>query len=928
MAASTDGPGQHVPAGPAARQRPGGLVLLFALVACAVVVSAVVIPADRPDAVHLISGVGLCTMALSAAAACLRCGLGMRGKGRAGWCLVGLGMLSWALGQAYWVFYETTIGPVVPFASWADVGFIGMLPLTATGLLLPVITGVAQRLRALIDGVLVAASLLLMSWMILVRDFVAARGEQPLALTVSLVYPIGDVILITVVVYLLAAQGNSWRAVPAIPLVGSGLITFVVADVAFAFFGMIGSYDSGSLIDIGWCLGFALILVGATTQMPGTVQPPPMTRAPGGALHPVGVLLPYVAVLGALIACVIKFPATGRVEPFVGIVWGVVIVLIVVRQVLTLLENRGLTRHLEARVAARTAELSASEKRFQALVQHSSDVLSVVDADTVVLYESESVHRVFGYPADAFTGNRMAEMLGARPGAQLTHALQSLVGRPYASTVLEMTVKHHDGRLRMAEMTVTNLLDDPNVGGFVLNTRDISESRQLQDQLVHEAHHDALTQLANRAMFHDRVQAALRGSRRTDDVAVLFLDLDGFKEVNDSLGHAAGDELLVRVAERLRLSVREDDLVARLGGDEFAVLVQSIVATTDARSVADRIVTALREPFVLAGREIHIAASIGLACAGDAADAEQLMRNADLAMYEAKSAGGGSCTTYHPEMLTGLVARLELEADLRRALERDELVLNYQPTVDLHDGRIFGFEALLRWQHPTRGDIAPLDFIPLAEATGLIEPIGRWVLTEACRQAVAWTARGGLPLKMAVNVSARQLERADLPEIVAAALAASGMPAGQLCLEMTESILMNDTEETLGQLQALKRLGVTLAIDDFGTGYSSLAYLRRFPVDILKIDRSFVERLGARRTDADSALVTTIVQLAHSLGMTTVAEGIEEPSQWAELRAIGCDSAQGYYFSRPVPAAEADALLDAAGPMAVLAVGPVTPLAA
>jgi diguanylate cyclase (GGDEF)-like protein/PAS domain S-box-containing protein len=592
-------------------------------------------------------------------------------------------------------------------------------------------------------------------------------------------------------------------------------------------------------------------------------------------------------------------------------------VLIVVRQVLTLLENRSLTRHLESRVAARTAELSASEQRFQALVQHSSDVLSVVDADTVVLYESDSVQRVFGHPADIFTGRRMADLLGSRPGAQLTHALRSLIGRPYASTVVEMTVKHRDGRRRRAEMTVTNLLDDPNVGGFVLNTRDISESRQLQDQLVHEAHHDALTQLANRAKFHNRVQEALRGSRRTDDVAVLFLDLDGFKEVNDSLGHAAGDDLLVHVAERLRTSVRDDDLVARLGGDEFAVLVQSIVATADARTVAERIVAELRAPFTLGGREIHIAASIGLACAGDAADAEQLMRNADLAMYQAKSSGGGGYASYHREMLTGLVERLELESDLRRALERDELVLHYQPTVELTDGRISGFEALLRWQHPTRGSIPPLDFIPLAEATGLIESIGRWVLTEACRQAVAWSAQGAPPMKMAVNVSARQFEHTDLPAVVAEILAATGMPAGQLCLEMTESILMTDTEETLTQLQALKALGVTLAIDDFGTGYSSLAYLRRFPVDILKIDRSFVERLGAGPDGTDTALATTIVQLAHSLGMTTVAEGIEELQQWTELRAMGCDNAQGYYFSRPVPAAEAGALLDAPGPVVV-----------
>jgi diguanylate cyclase (GGDEF)-like protein/PAS domain S-box-containing protein len=916
MAASIDGPGQDVPAG-APAGRPGRTRLLLALVALVLVVVSIALPLGQTDSLHLISGIGLGAMALGAAVACLRRGFSVQGQPRLGWCLVGAGMLSWSLGQAYWVYYEAAVDPTVPFPSWADVGFVGMLPLTAAGMLLPIVTGAARRIRALIDGVLVAASVLLMSWMVLVRDFVVSRGDKPLELTISLLYPIGDVVLVTVVAYLLIVGRHSWRIVPAIPLVASGLIAFVVADVAYACLGMIGAYGTGSLVDIGWCLGFALIMFGGLSQVPAPELLADSSKTDEDAQKPFGILLPYVAVTGALIACAIGFVVTGRIDPFVAYVWGVVIVLIVVRQVLTLLENRSLTRHLESRVAARTAELSASEQRFQALVQHSSDVLSVVDADTVVLYESDSVQRVFGHPADIFTGRRMADLLGSRPGAQLTHALRSLIGRPYASTVVEMTVKHRDGRRRRAEMTVTNLLDDPNVGGFVLNTRDISESRQLQDQLVHEAHHDALTQLANRAKFHNRVQEALRGSRRTDDVAVLFLDLDGFKEVNDSLGHAAGDDLLVHVAERLRTSVRDDDLVARLGGDEFAVLVQSIVATADARTVAERIVAELRAPFTLGGREIHIAASIGLACAGDAADAEQLMRNADLAMYQAKSSGGGGYASYHREMLTGLVERLELESDLRRALERDELVLHYQPTVELTDGRISGFEALLRWQHPTRGSLPPLDFIPLAEATGLIESIGRWVLTEACRQAVAWSAQGAPPMKMAVNVSARQFEHTDLPAVVAEILAATGMPAGQLCLEMTESILMTDTEETLTQLQALKALGVTLAIDDFGTGYSSLAYLRRFPVDILKIDRSFVERLGAGPDGTDTALATTIVQLAHSLGMTTVAEGIEELQQWTELRAMGCDNAQGYYFSRPVPAAEAGALLDAPGPVVV-----------
>jgi diguanylate cyclase (GGDEF)-like protein/PAS domain S-box-containing protein len=595
--------------------------------------------------------------------------------------------------------------------------------------------------------------------------------------------------------------------------------------------------------------------------------------------------------------------------------------LIVGRQLLTLLENRSLTRNLEARVADRTAKLFASEQRFHALVQHSSDVVTVVSTEAEVLYQSESVQRVFGYPAQWLTGRRLTDLIDHDSAIRLAQALRSVSGRPYATTVLELTVRHRDRRERQAEMTITNLLGDPSVGGLVLNTRDISEQKELQNQLVHEAYHDALTQLANRALFRERVGEALHGRRRTDDVTVLFLDLDGFKEVNDSLGHLAGDQLLVQVADRLRESIRDGDLVARFGGDEFAVLIQSAIGGPDAEMVAQRIVDGLHKPFLIDGRDIHVQASIGLASAGnhgtagtagllsesDTDGAEQLMRNADLAMYKAKSAGGSGFASYDPQMLSGLVDRLALEADLRVALERGELKLHYQPTVDLKDSRIVGFEALVRWQHPTRGLISPMDFIPLAEATGLIVPLGRWVLVESCRQAVAWSERNGVPVKMAVNVSVRQFDRSDLPTMVGEVLAETGMPAGQLCLEMTESVLMTDTEENLAQLVRLKALGVTLAIDDFGTGYSSLAYLRRFPVDTLKIDRSFVERLG-EQTD-DTALANTIVQLGQSLGMSTVAEGIEEYGQLAALREMGCDYAQGYYFSRPVPADEAGRLL-------------------
>jgi diguanylate cyclase (GGDEF)-like protein len=390
---------------------------------------------------------------------------------------------------------------------------------------------------------------------------------------------------------------------------------------------------------------------------------------------------------------------------------------------------------------------------------------------------------------------------------------------------------------------------------------------------------------------------------------VLFLDLDGFKEVNDSLGHASGDQLLIQVAERLSASVRPEDTVARFGGDEFAVLVEEVAGDFDAEEVARRLVEGLREPFLVESQELHVRASIGIATAGDQAEgSDQLMRNADLAMYQAKATGFGGYASYDPQMHSGLVERLQLEADLRRALDAGELELHYQPTIELSTGELVGFEALARWSHPTRGLVPPAEFIPLAESTGLIRQLGQWVLREACRQAVAWRAGyPGRPLMMSVNVSGRQFDQSDLPTIVAMALAESGLPAERLCLEMTESVLMIDTEENLALLTRLKALGVRLAIDDFGTGYSSLSYLHRFPVDTLKIDRSFVERLGQASDEA--ALARTIVQLGQSLGMVTVAEGIEQYGQFLALNRMTCELGQGFYFSRPLPAAQATGLL-------------------
>jgi diguanylate cyclase (GGDEF)-like protein len=445
----------------------------------------------------------------------------------------------------------------------------------------------------------------------------------------------------------------------------------------------------------------------------------------------------------------------------------------------------------------------------------------------------------------------------------------------------------------------------------VRNIRLVEAIRRSEERLAHQAFHDPLTDLANRALFLDRVRHALAlRVRRGTDVAVLFVDLDDFKKVNDSLGHGAGDRLLVSAAERLCACVRTADTVARLGGDEFAVLVEDAGGPVEAAAVAERLVDALRAPFAVGGTELFVSASVGVALATGADGADELLRNADVAMYYAKAQRKDGHALFEPWMHETVRERLALEADLRRALERGELALFYQPIVRLDTGEVIGAEALARWRHPERGYVPPSLFIPVAEETGLIVPLGRWILRTACEQARRWQAGrapGQAPLRVTINISGRQLQDPTFVADVRAVLAGSGVDPTSLVLEITESVLMQHTEVMLERLGELKRLGLSLAIDDFGTGYSSLGYLQRFPIDILKIDKAFVD--AVRDGDGDPALARAVIALGDSLGLQTVAEGIERAEQAEGLRRLGCQLGQGYHFARPLTPAAFDELL-------------------
>jgi diguanylate cyclase (GGDEF)-like protein/PAS domain S-box-containing protein len=689
-------------------------------------------------------------------------------------------------------------------------------------------------------------------------------------------------------------------------------------------------------------------------------------------------------------------------------------------------------------------ELRRNEERFRSLVQNTADIIAIVEADATVRYVSPAIEHVLGYRADEIIGTRSIALHHPEDTTGARVSFAEALDRPGESISYQLRARHADGSWRRLEVTLTNHLADPGVGGLIVNARDVTErwraERQLREaearyralveqiaavvyvddvegpsrervtryispqieamlgytaaewvadrtlwaarlhpddqhrtmaevvrttesgdpfrveyrllarngrtvwvrdeavpvrdtagrpvswhgivhdvterkaleaQLAYQAFHDALTGLPNRALFNDRLEHALQtAARHGEPVAVLFLDLDRFKVVNDSLGHEAGDRLLIEAGERFTSCLRAGDTIARLGGDEFAILVEG-VSGDEAHLAADRILNELRLPFRLAGQEIYATASIGIALsAPERTTPGELLRAADVALYEAKRSGRATAVPYEPGMTVQAAAWISLDGELRRAIERCEFVLHYQPIVDLPTGTIRSLEALLRWEHPTRGLISPIEFLPLAEEIGLIEGIGIWVLAEACRQLRSWRRAYPTvtPQTINVNLAARQLRDPNLVDCVAHALAVADLDPSSLRLEIVEQALMEDLRATAGTLRALRELGVHLAIDDFGAGASSLASLRELPADVLKLDRSFIRPLGGSG-DEDEAIVAAIAALGHRLGMRVTAEGIETKEQLAAVRRADCDSGQGYLFGRPIPAAAVPALL-------------------
>lgn len=554
--------------------------------------------------------------------------------------------------------------------------------------------------------------------------------------------------------------------------------------------------------------------------------------------------------------------------------------------------------------------LARSEARFRSLVDNAFDGVGLLDDDGRYTWVSPSLDRLMGLEPGSLLGTSAIDLVHPADVPEAVRQLEATTDAPPGDEGTWIgRALHASGEWRYLEVQGTDLRLDPNVGGIVLNVRDITEQHRAEEALRasereyrRQALHDALTGLPNRALFDDRTRRALaRMGRRHSCLAVLFCDLDGFKWLNDSYGHALGDEVVVEIGNRIARCVRGTDTVARFGGDEFVILCPELDSPEDALVTAERIAEMIRQPAVVGGLELQLTVSIGVSVT-DRRDVEpeDLIAQADAAMYEAKRSGRNRVRTFDPSLQQRARSRLEISAQLRRAIPADQLVIHYQPLIALGAGRITALEALVRWEHPERGLLPPAEFVPVAEDTGLMTALGGWVIEQACAQAMAW--QDDVPVN--VNLSPRQLTDPSLLDHVAGTLVATGLAPHRLRFEVTESAVMDDVEQCVRSLEGLRRLGVQVGIDDFGTGHSALAYLRYLPLDFIKIDRSFIAPLGASRRD--EAIVRAIIDMAHALDLEAVAEGVETAQQREAVTHLGCDVAQGWYLGHPAPAPMGD----------------------
>jgi diguanylate cyclase (GGDEF)-like protein/PAS domain S-box-containing protein len=861
-----------------------------------------------------VADVGEAVLGLLAAAIVLRAALQTDVRRiRLGWVVLAIAILVYAVGDTTWAWLDLGGGSTAS-PSPADVGYVAYYPIVAAALFMFQRASSARRdtLRLTIDSLIVVIGGGIVVWHTLFRQVLATLDPNPIAAALALGYPIGDLVLLFAVAATALRHPPEIDSRALVAIVGSLGLMFV-ADVGYGQLNLTGTFGLERWPDVVYLSSTLLMALAGYFQ----AHPGATADGRGKALSRWLLALPYVG-LAAGYSVLIAL-AMGQVTgELVEVLYGAVVltVVVLVRQELVLRENSRLLTEAARR---------ESEDRFRILVANTSDAVVLVDGDGIVTDAPASVGRVLGVEASQLVGRPISRFVHAGD-AERAHAFIADVaaGRPVTQPI-EWRLWDVAGGWRQMETIAVNLLEDPAVGQIVLTTRDVRERKTLERQLTQLALHDLLTNLPNRTLFRDRVGEALAGAADAHrDTTVLSLGLDGFRNVNASLGHAAGDQVLKEVSRRLQISVGSADTCGRLGGDEFAVLFDGHQSASDGLTSAERILAALRVPIQVADKPISLTASVGVSTAGSAdadADPGALLRRADTARSAARNRGGDRVVAFEPAMQETVRARFELESELRGAVDRAELVLRFDPIVDLRTGELVAAEALVLWNSPSRGLIGPGILMPLAEESGLIDEIGAWVLRAACSETTRWAALspGRVP-RVSINLTAHQLADPHLAWTVQAAIAHASATPSWVTLELSESMLMQNGSASLERLHALRALGVQIAIDGFGSGYSSLASLEQLPLSNLKIDRSFIAPLDDPKRG--SGVVHAIIEIGRALGLSIVADGIETPGQLARLQGLGCALGQGQVFSTLVDAdSMADLVARRTGPAYARAVG-------
>lgn len=849
-----------------------------------------------------VDDLGEAVAAAVGAAGCAFAAVANRQRSRLAWMLLAASAAAWMVGEAIWSYIELMQGRQVPFPSAADAGYLLAVPLAIAAIAtFPGRHRTASRLAFLLDGGMMAGAFLALSWATVLGTVYRAGGNTTASMLIGLAYPVSDIAIAVMAVLLLGRMARSMR-LPVLLLV-AGLFANLLSDSAFAFLTTSNAYGPAQLIDTGWVAGYLLI---ALAGLRAALVPAATLKVGDERPERWGLFLPYLAV--AIAAGVVFARAiTGTADSFLMWTGAAVIVLVIVRQFIVLWDNVNLNQKLEAQAVA----LRESEAHFRSLVQNSGDVVILTDDNGMVQFVSTSIDRFFAYSPTELNGQSFVQLIHPSDQAAFETALKKALTASAHPLTVGCRFRHKLGSWTHCEVTITNMLHQASPQAMVLNIRDVTDRKEMEERMAHLAAHDPVTSLPNRIAFRNQLDETLLRNVAGRTIALLTIDIDDFGVINDALGQHAGDDLLGMIGVRLEKIVRQGDVVGRVGGDEFAVLMKGIVQDDQPVKLAERIFEIFRAPFRIEQREIVVRLSIGIAVQTRVEDtAETLMRNGDIALKLAKQRGKGRYESYAPEQQATITDRMELEADLVHAIERRQLVLHYQPSVRLSDGALLGFEGLLRWNHPRRGLLSAGEFLPLAEDTGLVGPLQRWVLGQACADGRQWQWKVGQSvdplLTVSVNVSHRGLADENLTGDIMHACAASGFEPRRLVLELTKGAALEGSE-ILGKLVELHKRGVKLALDNFGADAAPLSALRDLPIDFVKLDRSFVERMTNSATDW--AVARAVTELGNSLKVMTMADGIERAEQLAALKSIGCYAGQGYYVSRPLPAAEIERLL-------------------